>query len=149
MTENVTGYGSNLAYGAATGASLPAFGSDTYTVIPDLEEITPPAGSRQVEEYYVLDQKASKKLVGSLTFDAAQGTAVRAFDSAAQQQMMDDANAAVAVRRNWRIGLPNTGTELHYFAGYMSKFAYAGLNNQGRVQYNWEITVDGAVTVVP
>lgn len=148
MTENVTGYGTSLAYGAATGASLPAYVSDTYTVIPDMEEITPPSASRQVEEFYVLDQKAAKKLVGSITYDAAQGNVTRAFDSAAQDLLEDNANAAIAVRRNWRVILSNAGQQTIYFAGYVSKFQFSGINNQGRIQFALEITVDGEITIV-
>ena len=148
MTENVTGYGTSLAYGAATGVSLPAYASDSYTVIPDIEELTPPSSSRQVEEFYVLDQKAAKKLVGSITVDASQATVTRAFDSASHDELEDNANAANAVRRNWRIVLPNAGGQIIYFVGYVSKFQYSGVNNQGRIQYSLEITVDGEITIV-
>lgn len=148
MTENVTGYGGTLAFGAATGVSLPAFGSDSYTSIVDIEELTPPEGSRQKEEYYVLDRKSSKKLVGSITMGDASATLTRAFDSAAHDQLQDDSNAAVSVRRNWKIQLPNAGQEIQYFVGYVSKFAYQGLSNQGRIQFALEITVDGDLTIV-
>lgn len=148
MTENITGYGTSLAYGAATGASLPAFASDSYTAINTIDTITPPSPSRQVEEYYVLDEQASKKLVGSITYSAAQGTVTRDFDSAAHDQLENDANAAVSVRRNWRISLPNQGNQIIYFAGYCSKFEFQGITNQGRIQFAVEVTVDGATTIV-
>jgi hypothetical protein len=148
MTENVTGYLSSLAYGAATGASLPAFASDSYTSVPDLESVTPAAGSRQVDEYYVLDTKAAKKVVGSLTYDVIQFNGTRAFDSAAQDQVEDDANASSSVRRNFRVTLPNAGAQIQYCAGYVSKFQYGELTNQGRITFSGEITVDGAITIV-
>lgn len=148
MTENITGYLTSLAYGAATGVSLPAFGSDTYTPLPDADQLTPPSPSRQVEEYYVLDQAAAKRLVGSITYSPAQGTMTRAFDSAAHDQLENDANAAVSVRRNWRFSLPNQGNQLIYFAGYCSKFEFQGITNQGRVQFAVEVVVDGSITIV-
>lgn len=148
MTENVTGYNTRLAMGAATGASLPAYGADTYSDILDIEDLTLPSPSRQVDEYYVLDQKAAKKLVGSITYSPASGTCTRAFGDAVQDALEDDANAAAAVRRNWRGTLPNTGGEIRYFTGYASKFEFQGITNQGRIQYTFEIVVDGEVTII-
>lgn len=148
MTENVTGYNTQLGRGAATGVSLPAFLLDTYTQLLDAEEITPPEPTRQVDEFYVLDLQASKKLVGSLTFGPCSGTLARAFGDSVQDSMEDDAYSAVSVRRNWRIVLPDSGNETSYFVGYVSKFAKSGLTNQGRIQITFEIVVDGAVTII-
>lgn len=148
MTENVTGYNSTLAYGAATGTSLPAPGSDVYTEIPDIESLTPPSAERQKEERYVLSQKSAKKFVGSITYTAVSGNMLRAFDSAAHDQLENDANAASAVRRNWRIVKPNAGGEINYFAGYCSKFQYGEITNQGVMTVTFEIEVDGDVTIV-
>lgn len=148
MTENITGYLTSLAYGAATGTSLPAFALDTYTLLPDCDQLTPPSPSRQVEEYYVLDQPAQKRLVGSITYSPAQGTLTRAFDSAAHDQVENDANSFVSVRRNWRFSLPNQGNQLNYFVGYCSKFEFQGITNQARVQVAIEVVVDGVVVIV-
>jgi hypothetical protein len=147
MTENVTGYGATLAYGAATGASLPAFGSDSYTTVLDIEDLTPPEGSRPSESYKVLDTKAAKKIVGSLEFGACTFTLARAFDLASHDQLEDDANAGTAVRRNFRITLPNVGNEIRHFVGYVSKFALSSITNDGRIQASVEITVDCDVTI--
>lgn len=148
MTENVTGYNTRLAMGAATGTSLPAYASDVYSDILDIEDVTPPSPTRQVDEYYVLDQKAAKKLVGSITYSAVAGTCTRAFSDAVQDELEDNANAAAAVRRNWRLTMPNASGEIRYFAGYASKFEFSGITNQGRIQFTFEIVVDGEVTIV-
>src|SRR5689334_8674431 len=124
MTENVTGYLATLAYGAATGSSLPAFGSDVYTVLNDISTIKPPAGSRPVEERAILSQKSPKKFIGPISYSEATATGLRAFGDAGQNQMQDDANSGVAVRRNFRIVFPDLGNETHYFAGYCAKFEY-------------------------
>lgn len=148
MTENVTGYNTRLARGAATGVSLPAYGADSYSDVLDAEGITIPSGTRQVDEFYVLDQKASKKLVGSITFSACSASLTRAFGDSVQDSLEDDANAEASVRRNWRITLPDSGGMQVFFVGYVSKFEYPEIQNQGRIQANIEITVDGAITIV-
>ncbi len=148
MTENVTGYLASLAYGAATGSSLPAFGSDSYTALPDIEGLKPPAPNREVVSWKVLDQKAAKKIIGSIEFSSATATLTRAFDSSAQLQMRNDAYAGVPVRRNFRLTHPNTGAEIHYFAGYSSKWETSDITNDDRITISWEITVDGDITIV-
>jgi hypothetical protein len=147
MTENVTGYNTRLARGAATGVSLPAFASDAYSDILDIEELTKPSPSRQVDEFYVLDLASAKKLVGSITYSPCAFTIARAFADAIHDSLEDDANAASSVRRNWRITLPDSGNQIDYFIGYCSKFETAGINNQGRIQCNVEIVVDGGITI--
>ena len=147
MSENVTGYNTRLARGAATGASLPAFALDVYSDVIDIEELTKPSPSRQVDEYYVLDQRASKRLVGSITYSPCSGTLARAFADAIQDSLEDDANAAVSVRRNWRITLPDSGNQIDYFIGFCSKFETSGITNQGRIQITFEIVVDGAIEI--
>lgn len=148
MTENITGYNTRLAMGAATGTSLPVYASDTYSDILDIEDLTIPSPTRQVDEYYVLDQKAAKKLVGSITYAPATATCTRAFDEAVHDTLEDNANAAASVRRNWRVTLPNAGAQVIYFVGYVSKFEFQSITNQGRMQYALEVVVDGEITIV-
>lgn len=148
MSENVTGLFSSLAYGAATGLSLPAFALDSYTPILDLENLTLPSASRQVDEYPVLDQATVKRLVGGITYSECTFTIVRAFDSAAHDTLEDNVAAALAVRRNWRGSLPNAGNQINYWVGYASKFEFQGITNQTRIQIACAITVDGYVQIV-
>lgn len=148
MTENVVGYNTRLAVGAATGTSLPAFAADTYSDVLDIDELTLPSASREVIEYKVLDTKAAKKLVGSITYSAATGTVTRAWGDAIHNRLEDDANAGSAVRRNYRGTLPNTSPQIEYWVGYVSKFEVQGITNDGRIQYAFEVTVDGEKTIV-
>jgi len=148
MTENVTGYLAGLARGAATGSSLPAFGAEVFSPVLDIEDLKMPAPTRPVEAWKVLDQKASKKKVGSLDYGPCSGTCTRAFGDPIQDSMEDDANAADAVRRNWRGNLPDSGSEVRYFIGYVSKFEFDSITNDNRIKFSWEIVVDGDVTIV-
>jgi hypothetical protein len=148
MTENVTGYLATISYGAATGSSLPAFGSDVYTTLQDVSTIKIPAGSRPVEERPILSQKSPKKFVGPISYSEASVTGLRAFGDAGQNQMQDDANAGVAVRRNFRIVLPDSSNETHYFAGYCAKFEYDDVESPTAQGIQLQIVVDGDVTIV-
>jgi hypothetical protein len=148
MTENVTGYLATLSWGAATGSSLPAFGSDVYTPIVDVSTIKLPAGSRAVEERPILSQASPKKFIGPITYSECTATGLRAFGDASQNQMQDDAYSGVPVRRNYRVVFPDLGNETHYFAGYSAKFEYDDIDPQKANGIQLQIVVDGAVTVV-
>jgi hypothetical protein len=148
MTENVTGYLATIAFGAATGSSLPAFGSDTYTELEDVSKIKIPAGSRPVEERQVLKQKSPKKFIGPISYSEASATGLRAFGDPGQNQMQDDANNGVPQRRNFRIVLPDLGNETHYFAGYCAKFEYDEVESQTAQGIQLQFIVDGDVTIV-
>lgn len=147
MAENRTGQNWRLYRGNATGTSLPAFASDTYTEVPDVEELKPPAASREVDEYYVLGQTAAKKLVGPVTWANLSAVLARDFESGAQDSLEDDSKAAGGTRRNYRIVGGNTGAETREFVGYVNKFETDPYTNRGRVKVNVEIVVDGDVTI--
>lgn len=147
MTENVKGYGTYLGMGTATGTSLPAFAADVYQQVLDIEEMTPPSPTRENEEWKVLDLKASKKQVGSISYSALTATLTRAFGDTVQDQLEDDVNAESTPRRNWKFKFPNAGEQTHYFAGQVSKFEYQGITNDGRIQFTLEIVVDGVMEI--
>jgi hypothetical protein len=148
MTENVVGFDTYLGRGSATGASLPAFASDTYSRVLDVEEGQPPSASRETEAYRVWDVKSEKKLVGGITYTNFTGTLVRAWGDAIQDSLEDDANSGVAIRRNWKFMFPNTGQQIHYWSGYCSKFEYGAVTSNGRITVSIEIVVDGDVTII-
>lgn len=148
MTENVTGYNWKLEVGAASGNSLPAIGSDTFTQILDIEDLEPPSSTREIQEWYVLDSAASKKIPGSLSYDPCVVTLTRAYSDAGHNRLEDDANAATPVRRNFRITAVDTGTEVRTWQGYCTKFKISAVTNQDRVKAEVEITVDGSVVIV-
>lgn len=153
MTENTAGYNTRLARGTATAASPellphPVTGGDTYSDVLDVEELTPPSPTRETQEWKVLDQKSAKRIVGSISYSPASGNATRAWSDAIQESMEDDANAANAVWRNWRIRFPNVGAEEKFFQGSCSKFEFQGVTNDGRHIFAFEITVSGDVIIV-
>jgi len=147
MTENVTGYLWRLEVGAATGSSLPTEALETWSQVLDIEELTPPSPTRETQEWYVLDQSASKKIIGSISFTPCQTTLTRAYGDLIQDRLEDDANNGSPQRRNFRIIASDTGAEHRFWAGYCNKFEFAAVNNQGRVTSAVEITVDGSVTI--
>lgn len=147
MTTNVTGQGWKLERGAATGASLPAAGSDTFSQVLDIEELTPPSATRDIEERYVLDQIASKKFLGAISWNAATGKLLLADGDAVHDSLLADSYATPPnSRRNWRIS--SLGSTLVFnFVGFVSKLEFDSITNQGVVAYILEITVDGNVTI--
>lgn len=147
MSENITGQGWKLQRGTATGTSLPAPGSDSFVDIVDIEELKVPSASREIDEYFVLDQVASKKLVGPVTWSSCTGKITRAYDSAVHDSLENDSFAAGGTRRNWRVIATNAGAEIRDFVGYVNKFEIDTVSNRGRVVYNLEIVVDGNVTI--
>ena len=147
MTENVTGYSWRLEVGAASGTSLPAEGSETWSQVLDIEELTPPSASRDTQEWYVLDQAASKKIPGSITYSPCTATLTRAYADTIHNRLEDDANSGTSVRRNYRIIASDTGLERRVWAGYCSKFEIQAVTNQDRAKVAIEIIVDGSVTI--
>lgn len=147
MSENITGQGWRLQRGTATGTSLPLPGADTFVDVIDIEELKPPSASREIDEYFVLDSVASKKLVGPVTWSSCTAKCTRAYDSAVHDSLEADSFSAGGTRRNWRIIATNSGGEIRDFVGYVNKFEINAVTNRGRVIYDLEIVVDGGVTI--
>lgn len=147
MTTNVTGYGWRLERGAATGASLPAPGSDSFSLVQDVEELTPPSATREVEERFVLDQVASKKFLGAVSWLPAKAKLLWAEGDSVHLSLEADSSAASPNgRRNWRVR-SLTDSRVYNFVGFVSKYEYESITNQGVVSFNLEVAVDGSVTV--
>lgn len=147
MTTNVTGYGWKLERGAATGASLPAPGSDTFSQVLDVEGLVPPSPTREIEERYVLDQASSKKFLGSTSWNAATGKLLFADGDSVHDSLIADSYATwPASRRNWRISSLSS-TIVFNFVGFVSKLQFDEVTNQGVVTYALDISVDGSVTI--
>lgn len=147
MTENVTGYNWRLYVGQASGTSLPAPSADTFTEVPDVEELTLPEGTREEKKYKVLTETTARTKIGSTEYSALTGVLIRDYDSAAQDQLEDEANGA-AVRRNYRVIASDTSAEQRDFVGYSKKFSIQTVKNDGEpTRVALEIAVDGAVTI--
>jgi hypothetical protein len=147
MTENITGQGWKLQRGTATGASLPAPGADTFSDVLDIEELTPPQATREVDEWFVLDLVASKKRPGPVSFSPCTAKCTRAYGDLIHNSLEDDAIVAGGQRRNWRIIASDSGQEQRDFVGYVNKFAINALTNKGRSVFDLEILVDGSVPI--
>ena len=143
MTENVTGYNWKLEVGAASGTSLPAIGSDTFTQILDIEDLEPPSSTRETQAWFVLDQAAAKTIPGSLTFEPCTATLTRAYSDTGQNRLQDDAESASPVRRNYRITASDTGLEVQSWQGYCTGFKISSVTNQDRAKVELTIEVDG------
>lgn len=147
MTENVTGYNWRLYAGVASGTSLPAPSADTFVEIPDVEDLTPPEGSREEKKYKVLAETAARTKIGTTEFSPLTATLIRDYESTAQDQLEDEANGA-AVRRNYRIIASDASAEQRDFVGYSKKFAIQTVKNDGEpTRVAIEVSCDGAVTI--
>lgn len=144
---NITGQGWKLQRGTATGSSLPAPASDTFTDVVDIEELKAPSASREIDEYFVLDRVASKKLVGPVSWSPATAKCARDYQNAVHDSLEDDSFVAGGQRRNWRVIANDPSQERRDFVGYVNKFELGSVTNRGRVQYDVEIVVDGDVTI--
>lgn len=144
---NITGQGWKLQIGTATGSSLPAPASDTFTDVLDIEELKAPSASREIDEYFVLDQVASKKLVGPVTWSSATAKCARNYQDTVHDSLENDSFVSGGQRRNWRVIANDASLERRDFVGYVNKFEIGSVTNRGRVQYDLEIVVDGGVTI--
>lgn len=147
MTTNVTGQGWKLERGAATGASLPAPGSDTFAQVLDIEGLVPPSATRNIEERFVLDLVASKKFPGPISWNPCTGKLLFADGDSVHDSLLADSYATPpAARRNYRVSSLSS-TIVFNFVGFVTKFEFEEITNQGVVSYNLEIAVDGNVTI--
>jgi hypothetical protein len=147
MTTNVTGQGWKLERGAATGASLPAAGSDSFSQVLDIEELVPPSATRDIEERFVLDQIASKKFPGPISWNPVTAKLLFADGDSVHDTLLADSYATPpAARRNYRVSSLSS-TIVFNFVGFVTKFEFDSVTNQGVVAYNLEIAVDGSVTI--
>ena len=147
MTTNVTGQGWRLERGAATGASLPLPGADSFSLIEDIEGLVPPSATRDIEERFVLDQIASKKFPGPISWNPVTAKLLFADGNALHESLLADSYATPpAARRNYRVSSLGS-TIVFNFVGFVTRFEFEEITNQGVVSYNLEIAVDGSVAI--
>lgn len=147
MTTNVTGYGWKLERGAATGASLPVPNADSFSHVLDIEELTPPSATRETEERFVLDLVSSKKFLGAVSWQPVKAKLLWAeLDTVHYSLEADSYAPSPSGRRNYRVS-SLTSSRVYNFVGFVSKYEFEAITNQGVVAYNLEIAVDGQVTV--
>jgi hypothetical protein len=141
-----------LYIGTSTATPLPAPGSDSFTVIPLLETLTPPANETSVGTFNILND-VNKRSVGGKTGDRiVEGTLVIDWTEATHAAMYADSIVTGGQKRNWRIVYPDTNTRQLDFVAFVSKWAEEAFDATGDAKEHvsaFTLAVDGAVTATP
>lgn len=143
------GQGTIIKRGQASGASLPAVGSDVFDVINLAGNVKLPSDIRTVNSFKTLDSADPRKVGGGfedrivslrLVFDTA--------DAVHLSMKATDAKTAssTTARRNWQVILPDSGSYKFDFVGFVQKWEWEDVENEKEVAATIEIAVDGTVT---
>ena len=132
---------------AIAGQTLPADGSDSFTEVPLLGTITPPAKEQSAGSFYVLNDNNPRAVGGRAQEKNVPGNLVLDRSEVIHLNMSADADVAGGRKRNWRIVYPDGAIDK--FKGFITQFNKTELDasKEGephRVDFN--IRVDGAVT---
>lgn len=145
------GQGTILRRGQASGASLPAPGSDTFDVVNLVGNAKPPNDLRTQSAFKTLDSPDPRKVGGG--FDERAVSFRLVFDTADPIHLAMKAEAkspsSTTARHNWQLQLPDSGAYLINFVGYVAKWEWEDIENEREVAATIEIAVDGAVTETP
>lgn len=147
----LAGQGTTIKRGAATGASLPAPGADTFTDVALVGTLKLPSDVRTVSSFKTLDSPDPKKVGGGFEDRVVSFRLVWDPADAVHTTLYNDANttSSTTARRNWRIVAPDTGAYQWDFVGFISKWEWEDVENEKEVAVSVEITVDGTVTRTP
>lgn len=144
-------YGSNvdakLELGASTATPLPAIGSDTFSVVPLLETVTPPSVELSVATFNVHNQAAPLSLGGKVAQQSIEFSMALDWTIAAVGTLYTDANTSGGRRRNWKLTYPNG--RLLTFQGFISKWTEEAMEAGEEVvehRVSATITLTSAVT---
>ena len=145
------GQGFDVKRGTASGGSLPAPGSDTFTSVALVGSLKLPADVRTVNSFKTLDSADPRNVGGGFEERTVSFRVVFDPDNAQHTGIMADAVLAssTSARRNWRIIAPDTGAYQWDFVGFVSKWEWEDVENEKEVAATVEISVDGAVTRTP
>lgn len=149
-------YGANvnafLYIGTSTATPLPAPGSDTFTVVPLLGTITPPANEISTGGFNILNDGNKRTIGGKLNDRASDGDLVLDWTETVHNNMYADSVIAGGRKRNWQIVYPDSGTRQLDFVAYVSKWtedAFDASNDAKEHRASFTLTIDGAITVTP
>lgn len=156
-------YGANvnakLYIGASTAASLPAPGSDTFTEVPLLGSVTPPANELTVAQFSILNDANRRSVGGKLNDRTCEGSLVIDWAHAStvggvsvHVAMYNDSIVAGGQKRNFRIVYPDPNLRQLDFVAFVSNWAEEAFDageDAKEHRSNFTLTVDGAVTVTP
>lgn len=147
-------YGANvnakLYIGASTAASLPAPGADSFTEVPLLGSVTPPANELSTGFFNILNDADRRSVGGKLNDRTCPGSVVLDWTQTPHTNMYADSIVAGGQKRNWRIVYPDSNNRQLDFVGFISSWTETAFDaGEDAVEHraDFVITVDGAITV--
>lgn len=147
-------YGSNtgakLFIGTSVLAVLPSPATDTFTEVPLLGSVTPPANELQGTSFVVQNDAVRRRLAGKLSEQVVPFDIVIDWDSVVHTNINADSKLAGGQKRNWRFDYP-TGRTLDFVA-YVSKWSEEALEASEDAKEHraeCELALDGAIVVTP
>ncbi len=144
--------GALLFMGTSTATPLPPPGSDSFTEVPLLGTITPPAIEKSVGRFNIQNDKSRRSVGGKLGDQVIPGDLVIDWTELVHQQMQADGNQAGAIKRNWYITYPDSGNRRLDFVAFVSKWNERSFDSSEEAvehRVDFELSIDGAVTVTP
>lgn len=139
-----------LYMGTSTADPLPAPGADTFTEVPMLGSITPPANEQSTGGFNVLNTTARYSIGGKLGDQTCPGTLVADWETTTVHRTMEADSTVPGHKRNWYILYPNAGGRRDDFKGFVSSWTKSAFDaGEDAVEHrvDFVITVDGTVTV--
>lgn len=140
--------GNLLFRGRATSSPLPAPGADVFDEVPLLGSVTPPVNELSVGRFSVQNDSNRRSVGGKLNDRSVPGNLVCDWSEPIHREM--EADSLAQQKRNWYILYANAGARRDDFVGFISKWekeAFDAGEDAKEHRANFEITVDGAVTV--
>jgi len=145
------GQGTIVKRGQASGASLPAPGSDTFDVVNLVGNVKLPSDVRTTNTFKTLDSPDPRKVGGG--FEERIVSFRLVFDSTDPVHLAMKAEAKSAssttARHNWQVILPDPGLYRFDYVGFISKWEWEDVEGEKEVAATIEISCDGAVTETP
>jgi len=142
------GQGTIVRRGQASGASLPAPGSDTFDLINLAGNVKLPSDTRTTNSFKTLDSPDPRKVGGGFEDRVVSFRLVFDSTDAVHISMKADAktSSSTTARRNWRVILPDAGAYQFDYVGFIQKWEWEDVENEKEVAATIEIAVDGTVT---
>jgi len=142
--------GAKLFMGASTATPLPAPGSDSFTEVPLLGSVTPPANELSTGFFNILNDANRRSVGGKLNDRTVPFNVVADWTETVHQNMEADSIVAGGRKRNWYILYPDANARRDDFVGFISQWTKTAFDaGEDAVEHRIDgvITVDGAVTV--
>lgn len=141
-----------LYIGTSTATTLPAPGSDSFTVVPLLGSVTPPTNELTTAFFSILNDASKRSVGGKLGDRIVEGNLVVDWTETVHTNMYADSIIAGGRKRNWRIVYPDSNTRQLDFVAFVSNWseeAFDAGEDAKEHRASFTLTVDGAITVTP